>query len=258
VATRLISNDITPDLVETVARSIPLCGGSNGNGKLKVITSYYDLAQADNRLMVEWLLECSCLRPTSYREVLAELLLRKPLKPRDVRYTLAEILHSKTVRSAFDLIIIDCPPRLTTSEIQAFCASSHLLIPTIFDRTSAEAVASLCDQIETLKKANICPHLKYIGVAGTMWRADGPAQRDARIQVNDALTAQKIPIQILPTNTFIPHTTKLVNDADQGIAYLVMPNWQDRRAIRDVIKELATCVAGQMGLQAPLTLQAAE
>jgi cellulose biosynthesis protein BcsQ len=258
VATRLISNDITPDLVEAVARGVPLNRETNGNGKLKIITAYYDLAQADNRLMVEWLLEYNRIKPAHYRETLAELLLRKPLKPRDVRYTLAEILHSKTVRSVFDLVIIDCPPRLTTSEIQAFCASSHLLIPTIFDRTSAEAVASLCGQIETLKRANICPHLKYIGVAGTMWRPDGVAQRDAQIQVNDALTAHKFPIRILPTNTFIPHTAKLVNDANQGIAYLVMPNWQDRETIRNVIGKLAICVASQMGLQPPLILQAAE
>jgi cellulose biosynthesis protein BcsQ len=60
------------------------------------------------------------------------------------------------VQRAFDLIIIDCPPRLTTSKIQALCAGSHLLIPTIFDRTSAEAVVTLYEQVETLKRAGIC------------------------------------------------------------------------------------------------------
>lgn len=244
--------------MEAVARGVPINGGTNANGKLKIITAYYDLAQADNRLMIEWLLERNYKKPATYREMLAELLIRKPLKTHDVRYTLAEILHSNSVRAAFDLIIIDCPPRLTTSEIQAFCASTHLLIPTIFDRTSAEAVASLCGQIETLKKNNICPYIKYIGVVGTMWRATAVAQQGAIIQVKDALNTQQIPTAILPTNTFIPHAAQLVNDADQGIAYLVMPNWQDRQQIRDAIKELAIYVAGQMGLQQPTALQAAE
>jgi chromosome partitioning protein len=95
-----------------------------------------------------------------------------------VRYTLAKILHSDIVQRAFDLVIIDCLPRLTTSKIQALCASSHLLIPTIFDRTSAEAVVTPYEQVETLKCAGICPHLNYIGVVGTMWKRGRVAQTD--------------------------------------------------------------------------------
>src|SRR5260370_35877134 len=105
----------------------------------------------------------------------------------DVRYALAKILHSDIVQRAFDLIIIDCPPRLTTSEIQAFCASSHLLIPTIFDRTSAEAVVSLCGQIETLKRAGICTYLKYIGIVGTRWRPGRVSQTAPRTVLKDRL-----------------------------------------------------------------------
>src|SRR5260370_24027885 len=120
----------------------------------------------------------------------------------DVRYTVEKILHSDIVQRAFDLIIIDCPPRLTTSEIQAFCASSHLLIPTIFDRTSAEAVVTLYDQIETLKGAGICPHLKYMGVVGTMWKRGRAAQAEAITFVKDALGNS--PIRVLPEKTF-PH-----------------------------------------------------
>jgi chromosome partitioning protein len=254
IAAKLISKDITPDLVDAVARRVPMDGG----GDLKVIAAYYDLAQADNRILVEWLIECSCKTQKTLRRMLVELLNREPFKASDVRYTLAEVLHSNAVRAAFDLIIIDCPPRLTTSEIQAFCASSHLLIPTIFDWTSGEAVASLCGQIETLKRAGICPHLKYIGIAGTMQRTGKVAQQDAINLIQDALQAGNIPTGILPQRTFIPHTTQLVNDADQGIAYLAMPNWQDRQKVREAIKELAICVAGQMGLQQPLRLQAAE
>jgi chromosome partitioning protein len=257
IAAKLISNDITPDLVDAVAREVPLSGESSSTGHLKIITAYYDLAQADNRVLVEWLLECRCKSPKTLRESLIELLGHKPLKVRDVRYTLAEILHSNAVRSAFDLVIIDCPPRLTTSEVQAFCACSHLLIPTIFDRTSAEAVASLCGQVETLKTANVCPNLKYVGVAGTMWRGDRLAQRQAKKMVEDALRDAKIGAQILPDDTFIPHAAALVNDADQGIAYLNMPDRQDRQSARDVFERLATCVAQRMGLPHPPNVRAA-
>src|SRR5262249_8762440 len=133
-ATKLISNDVTPDLVPALARTVHLGDDYDGAGRLAIITAYYDVAQADNRILVEWLLRCRRKLPRSFRHMLADLLVGKLFRSQDVRYTLAEILHSQAVLGSFDIVLIDCPPRLTTGEIQAFCASSHLLIPTILDR----------------------------------------------------------------------------------------------------------------------------
>ena len=182
LATKLISNDLTPDLVAQVARDVPLNNGARG--RLKVVTAYYDLAQADNRIMVEWLLATRYEKPKNLRDAFVRLLAGRLFRHEDVRYALARILHSDTVQDAFDLIIIDCPPRLTTSSIQAFCASTHLLIPTIFDRPSAEAVISFSRQAETLKSNGICPHLKYIGIVGTMWQQGHVAQSQATTFLN--------------------------------------------------------------------------
>src|SRR3984893_14814985 len=140
LATRLISSNIAPVDVSLLAQKVDLNNGENGPGRLQVITAYYDLAQADNRIMVEWLLQSIHYAPQDLHHALIDHLKGNLLPTADVRYTLAKILHSDIVQKAFDIIIIDCPPRLTTSDIQAFCASSHLLVPTIFDRTSAEAV----------------------------------------------------------------------------------------------------------------------
>ena len=258
LATRLISGDITSGDLSHFAEEVHLnIEGDRGSGRLQVITAYYDLAQADNRIMVEWLLEQLSRTPRDLRTALVDLLTAKLLRTPDVRYTLAEVLHSNAVQKAFDLVIIDCPPRLTTSKIQALCASSHLLIPTIFDRTSAEAVVSLCEQVETLRDANICPNLEYIGVVGTMWRPNRVAQNEAVRLVRDALSAGLT--GILPEKTFVPHSAALVNDAAEGIAYIAMPQKQDRSQIRSAIAELAEYVAGQMGISQPAHfLQAAE
>ena len=61
----------------------------------------------------------------------------------------------------------NCPPRFTTGTIQALCAGSHLLIPTILDQPSAEAVTAFCEEIEGLKNGKVCPYLKYVGIVGT-------------------------------------------------------------------------------------------
>jgi cellulose biosynthesis protein BcsQ len=251
LAAKLISGDIRPDLLADVAQEVSLHSEQPTRGSLKVITAYYDLAQADNRLMVEWLLQCKHRWPGSWHLALKEIIAGKLFRMQDIRYSLAEILHSESVQDAFDLIIIDCPPRLTTSEIQAFCASSHLLVPTIFDRTSAEAVLSLCEQVETLKSAGICPHLQYLGIVGTMWNSAHSIQPQTRALIEKLIQDSKIGVSLLPSSRYVPHTTKLVKNADDGIAYLVMPQWQDRIEIRSAIANLAEHVSNQMGIPRP-------
>jgi chromosome partitioning protein len=252
-ATKLISNDVTPDLVPALARSVDL-GDDYGKGRLAVITAYYDLAQADNRILVEWLLRCRRSVPNSFRHMLADLLVGKLFRSQDVRYTLSEILHSKAVLGSFELVLIDCPPRLTTGEIQAFCAASHLLIPTILDRPSAEAVASMCGQIETLKREGICPHLSYIGVVGTMTKAN-VNYAEATNRIRDALQANGVDAGLLLSNTFVPHTVEMVREADEGIAYLFMTDGERHRRVRGAIDQLASYIANQMGVPTPPRLQ---
>jgi chromosome partitioning protein len=250
LAVRLISGDIAPGDVRLLAPSVELNAAVGSAGRLQVMTAYYDLAQADNRIMVEWLLHSNSLTDKGWIQAARDRLKGRVSGVPDVRYTLAEILHSDAVQKAFDIIIIDCPPRLTTSKIQAFCAASHLLIPTIFDRTSAEAVVSLCEQVEILKREGICVNLKYIGVVGTMWRQGRAVQTRAMTMVKDILRSG--PTGILPESTFVPHTAALVNDAADGIAHLVMPFNQDSQRVRLSIAALAERVAGQMGIRQPV------
>lgn len=98
----------------------------------------------ENRLMLKWLME----------EV-AE----------DVRFRLADFLVSDDVRGKFDLVLIDAPPRLSTGALNAFCASHAVLIPTVLDRMSADAVGNFVDRLNPLRTYN--PWLNYVGVVGT-------------------------------------------------------------------------------------------
>lgn len=253
LATKLISNDIASDLVENVAHEIQLDGERKG-GRLKLISTYYDLAQADNRLLIEWLVKCTPYQiPKSLMAAAQAFFTGVIFRRNDVRYTLAEILHSESMREAFDLIIIDCPPRLTTGAIQAFCASTHILIPTIFDRPSAQAVVSLCNEVETLKENGVCPYLNYIGVVGTMWQANLNTQRDARQFIQDLLKTENIDTGILPERTFVPETQEMVKYAKEGIAYIVMP--ENRAKVRQSIQNLAEYVATRMGIAPPPNFQ---
>jgi len=164
LATKLINGQLEPAQL----LSVPMVQDPDmvDDLPLRIVPAYYDLALAENRLLIEWL----------FGET-----------PPDVRYQLARVLHDPVVQSNFSRIIIDAPPRLTTACVQALCAATHVIIPTILDRLSGEAVGSFLGQLETLKSANVCPHLRYGGIVGYRSGAAVKHVRDAEDSIRDAL-----------------------------------------------------------------------
>ncbi len=247
LATRAISGDLEPYIFVQCAKEVP------GEPKLKVIPAFYDLAQADNRLMLEWLLQCARRRSQSIHRMLADLLIGKLFVPKDVRYNLHELLQTEAVREAFDIVIIDCPPRMTTGVIQALCAATHVLIPTILDLPSAEAVVTFCGELELLKREGIYPKLSYVGVVGTMVspRVDRLAERGAIERIADGLSKMGFPSGLLAEEHFMRDSAAFVNEADEGIAHLTMGNGERQDQIRQAMGSLARYVANQVGLPPP-------
>jgi len=243
LATRAISGDLKPNILVQCAKEVP------GEPRLKVIPAYYDLAQADNRLMIEWLLGCARRRSKTIFRSMADLLVGKLFVRQDVRYNLYELLHTKAVQEAFDIVITDCPPRVSTGVIQALCAARHVLIPTILDLPSAEATVSFCNELQELKKQGICPKLNYAGIVGTMVSAnvDQIAERAALEKIRDGLRDIHFPSGLLAEEHFMRKYTAFVKDAEEGIAYLTMGDAQ----IREAIGSLAEYVASMVELPKP-------
>jgi cellulose biosynthesis protein BcsQ len=247
LASRAISGDLEPGIFVQCAQSIP------ERPNLKVVPAYYDLAQAENRLIVEWLLQCAPLRSQQWRKRMADFLVGRLFVRKDMRYNLAALLQSKAVRDSFDVVIIDCPPRITTGVIQAFCAATHILIPTVLDLPSAEAAVTFCAEVETLKKAGICPKIKYVGVVGTMVspNVDRQAEREAMTLIRDGLMSQGFDSGLLDIQHFMRENAAFVNDAGAGIAYLNMGNNARQAQLREAMRNLASYVATQIGLPQP-------
>lgn len=182
----------------------------NGVPKGKLVSSYYSLAGMENRIMVEWLLGA---------------------RSTDVRYHLAHILHDPIIQNSFDRIIIDAPPRLTTGCIQSLCAATHVLIPTVLDDLSAEAVGSFADQLRIHQE--LWPHLRIAGVVGTMIDhmpvGDRPlvdvevdALAAGRLALEAALERAAAPLRqatFLPVDCFIPDKSELSKGAGHRIVY---------------------------------------
>jgi len=111
-----------------------------------IVSAKYELATCENRLMIDYLLHED---------------------DEDGRYRLAEVLLDKEVTKTFDIALIGAPPRLTAGTINALCASTHLLIPTVYDNLSAEAVGTFLNGVHVLK-TRLNPCIDLLGVIGTL------------------------------------------------------------------------------------------
>lgn len=92
----------------------------------------------------------------------------------DVRTQLRSILETDYIQESYDIVLIDCGPRFTTSTIAALCASTHVLVPTILDEASIQAVTFL-DQELSAHRPELFPNLELIGLVPMMVNRDAIA-----------------------------------------------------------------------------------
>lgn len=58
----------------------------------------------------------------------------------EVRFIYRTLFHTEEILSKYDYVLFDCPPRFSTSCINALVCADYVLIPTTMDRTDVEAV----------------------------------------------------------------------------------------------------------------------
>ena len=184
-------------------------------GQLKgsiIVASTYALAAMENRLIIEYLLG-------------------DDRRYDDGRYRLANILLSEDVGDEFDVALIDAPPRLTAATVNAFCASTHLLVPTVYDKMSAEAVGTFLHGVRTLKGA-LNHQVDLLGVVGTLTqRQDAlvPREQNARNMARDQV-AQVWGANFHMFERHIPRKSTIAEVAGEDIAYYrdpVVRGWFD-------------------------------
>ena len=111
----------------------------------KIFTSFYVFNRLENRVMMRWIAD----------------------NESDARYATHRVLSDPAVQNNFDIVIIDAPPRLSTGTVNAFCASTHVLIPTILDSMSTQAALNTLKVVEEFR-AKLNPGLEVLGIVPTL------------------------------------------------------------------------------------------
>jgi len=125
-------------------RYVTRLGTPVGDGSIYLAPVDENFVDTENRLMTRW---------------------HSGLTAADVRLRLRVALHSPQLRDQYDVVLIDCPPRLTTGCINALAASDYVLIPVLLESTSAEAVPRILRWLKLLQQA-FCTELDVLGVVG--------------------------------------------------------------------------------------------
>jgi cellulose biosynthesis protein BcsQ len=141
---RLIEGQERPDQLRHVAERL-----TSLDSNLWIYPAFYGFSRAEIQVMFRWL----------------------TAKDPEIRYNLHRYLQSPTFQTdsatAFDMVLIDCPPRLLTGSVNALAASTHVLVPTILDGQSHVATLNTLGAIQQFRQT-LNPALKTLGVVPSL------------------------------------------------------------------------------------------
>jgi cellulose biosynthesis protein BcsQ len=103
----------------------PIFDVPESGGSLNLVGTTDSLAYAELNLTVRWLLQSGS---------------------RDTRFLLRKALHLISCSRAFDIVLLDCPPVMNISCVNALAASDYLVVPTMLSEKSIERVPRLLER----------------------------------------------------------------------------------------------------------------
>jgi cellulose biosynthesis protein BcsQ len=190
-----------------------------------IIPARYQLAPIESRVLIEYLLQDD---------------------QDDGRYRLANALLSDGIADSFDIALIDAPPRLTAGAINAFCASTHLLVPTVYDMLSAEAVATFLNGAQVLR-SRLNHNIELLGIVGMLTSQqkslntrEETARSYAMRQVTDAWSANHYFFE-----RHIPRKAAIAAAAGENVAYYCDAD------VRSWFDDLGAEMSARLGWTAP-------
>lgn len=127
---------------------------SSINSNLWIYPAFYGYSRTEIQMMFRWLVG---------------------VDP-EIRFNMSSYLQSAPFKedpqTRFDVVLIDCPPRLLTGAVNALTAATHVLIPTILDGQSHIATLNTLAAIRQFQ-LKLNPSQKILGIVPSMVNYSG-------------------------------------------------------------------------------------
>lgn len=217
------------DLIEPQGGAVDILGKTEDPvsdfKSTKVFASYYPLNRAENRVVFRWLVG-------EDRD--------------DVRYRLHNFISSDAVQQKFDVVLIDCPPRLLTATANAVCASTHVIVPTILDDLSVSAAVNTIKSILKLREV-LSPTLRVLAVVPTFVQVktkfnkrEQAALDYLRIELAEFSRLQDGAVALLEGERIL-RKEAIASAAGQSVPYF------ENEEVRDMFASLGGAIAERVG-----------
>lgn len=134
--------------------------------------------------------------------------------------------------SAYDVILIDCPPSLSLLTINALTASRFVFIPVQSEYYALEGLGQLLQVVQQVRQG-LNPHLEILGVVLTMF--------DSRTTLSDQVKDEvRKHFGDKVMKTVIPRNVRLAEAPSHGKTIFEHDKWsKGARAYKQLTKELA-------------------
>lgn len=109
----------------------------------------------------------------------------------DIRFLLADFLTQNPVQDAFDVVILDAPPRNTVGGINGLCACTHIVIPTKADRFSTNGAWRFIETASVLRRT-LAPHARMLGYVTTMVQGANRARSEAEQELESRIEEEPL------------------------------------------------------------------
>jgi cellulose biosynthesis protein BcsQ/chaperonin cofactor prefoldin len=194
---RAASADLTTKVADYAVQVLAF---PESGGRVGLVPASDHLAYAELSLTLRWLLRQG---------------------ERDARFLLRKALHLKAVDQGYDIVLLDCPPLVNISCVNALAASDYVLVPATLGRRALERVPVLIRRFlcsEPFQK-NINHDLKLLGLLANRTVKDqlgGPEQaawRQLGVWCQDAAGQE-----VKSFRAVIPQQTKELRDAETEFA----------------------------------------
>lgn len=161
--------------------------------------------------------------------------------PDDIRYRLANLLLLPVVQEAYDVVLVDAPPRTSLGTLNALCSAHGLIVPTVPDSLSVDAVSRFLRRMSGLR--SLAPALSHVLVVPSLTQESKlkPDETAAIDEVRAGLPNWTGNAQV--TENFIRHFTTMAGIAGRDIGYV-----KDARYIRPAFDRLGDEIVSKMGL----------
>lgn len=199
--------------------------------KSRILTCYYEFSDTETNEMVNWI-----VASRDGREV------------QDLRFRLSRLLRDPVVATNYDLVLIDAPPRFSTGTINALCASTHVIIPTVLDQMSAEAVVYFSRDAAAMRQS-LFPALKLVGVVPTLtWRERqySPSEIGTIDRINEAIRPYWGVKDAVLSAANVPRTNNIGDVSGQGIGYVDAGQSSRTAKVREIFDRVGEAISARI------------